>query len=101
MDLVTHFGTVTNLVISVSVTLYGLMWLREGDLGAPHRFQTLAYRCWWASWLSWALAWSLLLVAALIGKDPIPLELKIVTLAFDNLNSVFMILVYFVVTRGN
>jgi hypothetical protein len=102
MDPVEDFGTVTNFVISLSVTLYGyLVWLRDRRLGAGLRFRFLAFRCWWASWLCWVLAWSALLIAALMGNRQVPLGLKIVTLVFDNLNSVFMILVYFVVTRGN
>jgi hypothetical protein len=43
----------------------------------------------------------LLLAALMIPKHEVPVGLKIVTLIFDNLNSVLMILVYFVITRGN
>jgi hypothetical protein len=43
----------------------------------------------------------MLLISALTGRDEVPVGLKIVTLVFDNLNSVFMVLVYFVLTRGN
>lgn len=104
MDLesVKLFGPVTNFVLSLSVTLYGYFaWFRGRNLGSGPRFSLLAYRCWWASWLCWALAWGILLIAALLQLDPVPIGLRIVTLVFDNLNSVFMFLVYFVVTRGN
>lgn len=99
---VEDFGTVTNFVLSVSVIAYGfLVWLKDRALGTKLPFRLLAYRCWWASWSCWVFAWGVLLVTALLGYDPVPLKLNILTLVFDNLNSVFMILVYFVVTRGN
>jgi hypothetical protein len=101
MDPVTHFGTITNFVISVVVTLYGLIaWLRDRDLGTGPHFRHLVYRYWWASWSCWVFAWGVLLMAALTGSE-VSIGLKIVTLVFDNLNSVFMILVYFVITRGD
>lgn len=102
MNTVTHFGTVTNFVISTSVTLYGfLAWLRNRDPRAEPRFRPLVYRYWWASWSCWVFAWGVLLIAAILGSNQVNIELKIVTLFFDNLNSVFMILVYFVMTRGD
>lgn len=101
MNPVEDFGTVTNLVLSASVVIYGfLVWLRDKTLGTRHPYRILAYRCWWASWLCWVFAWGMLFAAALKGGQ-VPLSLKIVTLVFDNLNSVFLILVYFVVTRGD
>jgi hypothetical protein len=102
MNSVENFGTVTNLVLSASVALYGfLVWLRDKTLGAKHPFRILAYRCWWASWVCWVFAWAVLLLAAMRSSEPVPLNLRIVTLIFDNLNSVFLILVYFVITRGD
>jgi hypothetical protein len=96
------FGPITNFVLSFAVVVYGyLAWCRSRSLGSGVRFDFMAYRCWWASWLCWVFAWGILLVTAMSGLDPLPIELRIVTLIFDNLNSVFMILVYFVITRGN
>lgn len=101
-EAIKYFGTVTNFVISVSVTLYGYTaWFRRRNVGHANRFSPLAYRCWWASWLCWVFAWGVLLLAALMGLDPVPVGMKILTLTFDNLNSVLMVLVYFVITRGN
>jgi hypothetical protein len=102
MEPIRDFGTVTNFVLSLAVTLYGFfVWLRDKGLDANFPYRRLAYRCWWASWVCWVLAWSVLGTAALLGRDPVPVQWRIVTLVFDNLNSIFTILVYFVVTRGN
>ncbi|HSS20387.1 MAG TPA: hypothetical protein VLL54_09960 [Pyrinomonadaceae bacterium] len=101
-ELVELFGTITNLILSIAVTAYGaFVWLKERQGGSRPRFSLLAYRCWWASWLCWVFAWGILLTVALAKSKPVPVGLKILVLVFDNLNSVFMILVYFVVTRGN
>lgn len=101
-EAIRYFGTVTNFVLSISVTVYGYAaWFRRRSVGHVNRFSLLAYRCWWGSWLCWVFAWGVLLLAALMRLEPVPVGLKIATLVFDNLNSVLMILVYFVITRGN
>lgn len=96
-----YFGTVTNLSISLAVTVYGLLaWAREhsSDLSSSP-FRRCAYLCWWASWLSWSLAWATILVAGICASDS--LYLRIPVLVFDNLNSVFLILIFLTITRGD
>jgi hypothetical protein len=96
------FGTIANFILSLSVALYGyIVWFRDKELSNKFPYRRLAYRCWWAAWFFWVIAWAVLLIAALLGIDPVPVHWRVVTLIFDNLNSVFTILVYFVVTRGN
>lgn len=98
-----NFGTFTNLTIVFTVTIYGIYWLktRSNDLGIEFRYRAYAY--WWWSWLVWVIAWYLLLHKQLFfteSKDKFIPFIDISILVFDNLNSIFLIIVYFIITRG-
>lgn len=88
-----EFGTYTNLTLTFIVTLFGIYWLFRPINPAPYRYRAYCY--WWCSWLAWVLAWSLILL-----QQKSSLRLQIPILIFDNLNSVFLIAVYFILTRG-
>jgi hypothetical protein len=95
------FGTYTNITLVLVVTLYGIYWLfkppKHNDLAYRYR----AYCYWWCSWLAWVIAWTLLAIKhSKFGTDNYILKLDIPILIFDNLNSIFLIIVYFVLTRG-
>ena len=95
------FGTIANVSLTSTVTVYGLYWLQRYK-DTQYRF--LAYKYWWMSWAAWVLAWLLIwlkqtvLDAATLKQHVLRFDLPI--LAFDNLNSVFLIVVYFAITRG-
>lgn len=92
------FGTVTNLAVSGTVIVFGLAWIISKKISKKSfRFRTYVF--WWASWLAWVLAWSILLLKELYNnKSP---EIDILVLGLDDLNAVFLILTYFALTRGN
>lgn len=96
------FGIYTNLILVLIVTLYGTYWLfkRQTDVELEYRYR--AYRYWWCSWLAWVIVWLLLTTKQSRdgGADAYSLELDIPVLIFDNLNSIFLIIVYFILTRG-
>lgn len=99
------FGPGTNLLIAGTVVLFGIHWLRSSQY--PHKlaFRWRAYRCWWASWVSWVVAWGLILWRAAAqdtnGSQQVVPGFDVSILILDNLNTFFLILMYFVVTRGN
>lgn len=88
-----EFGTYTNLTLTLTVTLFGIYWLFRPLNRVPYRYRAYCY--WWCSWLSWVLAWLLILL-----QSKFSLRFQIPILIFDNLNSVFLIAVYFILTRG-
>ncbi len=96
-----YLGITTNLLLSLSVVAYGLFaWARESSPLGQTPFKRRAYLCWWTSWLAWVIAWTLILTmthADLNGYMP----LKIITMIFDNLNSICLIILFFVLTRGD
>jgi len=101
-----EFGTWINLIITLTVALYGVYWLLSP--GVPLEQATVAYRyrayCyWWCSWLAWVFAWSLLLLKQFYQVPPgkYILGLEIPILIFDNLNSILLMIVYLVLTRGS
>jgi hypothetical protein len=100
VDKFDYFGTATNLSISLMVTVYGMLaWAGKGtlDLASPP-FKRRAYLCWLASWLAWVFAWATILAGS---SRPGSLYFGIPVLAFDNLNSIFLILVFLTITRGD
>lgn len=92
-----EFGTYTNLLLTLTVAAFGVYWLFRPKRQVP--FRRLAFRYWWCSWLSWVIVWSLLPFRnnPSVGS---PLTVEILVLIFDNLNTIFLIGVYFVLTRG-
>jgi len=97
------FGTATNLSISAVVVIYGaFVWLYQDTserwVSTPYKRQAYVY--WWVSWLAWVLAWALILTAGMTHRAE-SFYFKIPILTFDNLNSIFMILVYIILTRGD
>lgn len=87
------FGTYTNVVLTLSVALFGVYWLLRPINRRAYRH--LAYCYWWCSWFAWVIAWLLILI-----QQKYSVRTEIPTLVFDNLNSLFLITVYFIVTRG-
>jgi hypothetical protein len=98
------FGTYTNLALSLAVTLYGIYWIFRPTVRIDYRYRAYCY--WWCSWLAWVLAWSLILIKQGIRSDALNNSLNYIPiletfiLIFDNLNSIFLITVYFILTRG-
>ena len=88
-----EFGIYTNLTLTLIVTLFGIYWLFRPTRRSAYRYRAYCY--WWLSWLAWVLAWSLILL-----QEKFSLRLQIPILIFDNLNSIFLIAVYFTLTRG-
>jgi len=87
-------GQLTNFIVSVLVLLYGTFaWLHlhRQEL----RFRDRAYFCWWLSWLCWVVAWLFLLS---IPESP---WRRVLTLSADNLNTIFLVLVFLILTRGD
>jgi len=98
-----YFGTATNLSISIAVVIYGAAaWLRQdpSGAGASPPFKRQAYIYWWAAWLVWVVAWALILIVGAAHKTE-SIHWKILILILDNLNSIFMIIVYIAITRGD
>ena len=97
-----EFTVTTNVLLSVVVVLYGVYWLVQPVKYPWHAFRHLAYRLWWCSWLSWAVAWILIEVKAHNGNliSGLQSRFDIPILAFDNLNSIFLLLTCLAIVRG-
>jgi hypothetical protein len=97
LDLI--FGIYTNLILTITVTFFGIYWFFRPKFQIPYRRRAYAY--WWCSWVAWVFAWSLILIKQNwnFSKSNI-LILEIAILIFDNLNSICLIAVYFILTRG-
>jgi hypothetical protein len=104
------FGVATNLLICLLVTVYGAFaWLpfrRTGQAGlSPEPFRHCAYVCWWASWACWSLLWAWTGYRQSIDPHTLDAEQKILykipDLALDNLNAIFLVLVFFAIIRGD
>lgn len=93
-----EFGTFTNLALTLTVMAFGVYWLFQPKGQLP--FRRRAFLFWWGSWLVWVIVWSLLL----IRKHP-PIwdtfTIEILVLVFDNLNTIFLTVFYFTLTRGD
>jgi hypothetical protein len=110
-----YFGTAINLVISLLVTIYGaIAWLPLWKPGhgvlrtQPSRQCT--YVCWWASWLCWTLLWFWTGIRQWMTRgnpalfdtaSTASILIKIPDLVLDNLNCIFLVLVFMIITRGD
>lgn len=94
-------GALANFIIVLIVSLYGIYWLFNRSRVAELEFRRRAYRYWWCSWAAWTVVWYLLYRKSTYPNqnDFIP-SLDIPVLIFDNLNSIFLLVVYIVITRG-
>jgi hypothetical protein len=93
-----EFGTYTNLALTFAVTGFGLYWVLRPKNQITFRRRAFWY--WWCSWLVWVVVWALLL----IRKNPplgSPFTIEILVLVFDNLNTIFLTVFYFTLTRGD
>lgn len=91
-----NFPALANFVICALVTLSGLYWLRRfSQHDNENRFLFRAYLCWWLSWVVWTATWALLAFTRLIETH------QRTILALSDLNTVLLITVYFIITRGN
>jgi len=95
------FGTYANLIISSCVVAFGLFWLLKKPLDDSQKLRIRSFQFWWASWLMWVIAWSLLTYKSSLTQNEVPNWVEIGVLIFDNFNTVFLVLMYFVLTRGN
>lgn len=86
-----------NLIIVFIVVGWGayFMYILDQKWQNEYRFLYRAFTCWWLSWLAWAATW---LVIPLFESHPLA---AIITFLLSDLNAVFLVLVYFYLTRGN
>jgi hypothetical protein len=96
----TIFAAATNLSLCVAVSGYGIYWWLKPPPKRELAFRDLAYKCWWLSWIVWVFAWSIILLKVRRSGLTLSLRYDVPTLACDNLNSVFLLLTYFAITRG-
>lgn len=94
-------GALANFIIVLVVSIHGIFWLFNHSQIPELEYRYRAYRYWWCSWVVWCLVWILLYKKSTYQNPAafVP-SLDIPVLVFDNLNSIFLIIVYFVITRG-
>ena len=85
---------ITNLGICLIVTIGGFYWFPKfnQEYTGNNRYIFHAYFCWWLSWIAWLGAWGV--IAS--GKP----GLHNWIFAFSDLNALFLIILYFFLTRG-
>ena len=92
-------GKYFNLIICCMVVVSGLYWLifLDQKWTGKYRFLYRAFACWWLAWVAWVPAWILSAFNVIESEHP----RDIIILIFTDLNMVFLVLVYFNLTRGN
>jgi hypothetical protein len=93
------FPSLTNFIVCSIVTFSGLYWLRKFSqkYEGKNRFIFRSYFCWWLSWITWTVTWALITFTDWANTYPYVRLL----LALSDLNAIFLITVYFTLTRGN
>lgn len=94
----TNYGSLFNLLIPLIVVLFGISYLKTKSTDISYLLRRRAYQFWWGSWLMWVLLWTIQLLKPTYFVNETFSE--IVTLILDNLNTVFIIMMYMVLTRG-
>jgi hypothetical protein len=92
-------GALLNLAVCCVVVLWGsYLWAGplRSKLNGDSRFLYRAFVFWWLSWLSWVGTWVVITFSVPANED----QQELLTLLASDLNAVFMLLVYFCVTRG-
>ena len=84
-----EFGINANIIVVAAVVILGLFWVFRKSESPSHLMRIRAFQFWWASWFMWLFAWG-----------AIKFDKEILILVFDNLNTVCLLLMYFVLTRG-
>jgi len=96
-----QYSAVANLSISATVVAYGIYWLRRSNLASPLAFRYRAYIYWWLSWVAWVIAWFILTGKEFKFLPSDSVAVDAISLLPDNLNTVFLVMMYFILTRGN
>jgi len=93
------FPSLTNFIVCSIVTLSGLYWLKKFSqkYEKKNHFVFRSYFCWWLSWVIWVATWAIITFTDWAHTYPHERLL----LALSDLNAIFLITVYFTLTRGN
>jgi len=91
------FPSLANFLVCCLVTISGGYWLRvfSQKYGDEHRYIFRSYLCWWLSWAVWVVVWGIIAFTELKGYD------RRLVLGLSDLNAIFLITLYFNLTRGN
>lgn len=92
-----NLPALTNFCICVLVTLNGFYWLKYINKKNEHerRYIFRAYLCWWLSWVVWTVTW------AIISFTEREISHPRAVFALSDLNAIFLVAVYFILTRGD
>lgn len=94
-----NIGKLLNFVVCLMVFAGGFYWMISLDQKwrDEHRFLYRAFTCWWLSWFIWLVLWTLILFVVPKNQN----TRNLISLLLTDLNMIFLIMVYFFLTRGN
>lgn len=92
------YPSFSNFIVCSIVGLSGLYWLKKFSQKYEKRNHYIfrSYVCWWLSWVIWGITWALIAFTDWEHTSRVRL-----LLALSDLNAIFLITVYFTLTRGN
>lgn len=87
-----------NLIVCFIVVGLGavLLYIFDQKWKGKYRFLYRAFTWWWLSWISWVAAW-LSIKFSFLRQD----IQEVLSLVLSDLNAIFLLLIYFTLTRGN